>query len=216
MFNIIILASGSGSNLQAIIDAVDSGKCPVKICAVISDKTGAFALKRAQEAGIPTFALTPYPKEPVAAFNERLANLLRALESDLIVLAGYMRILSPALVRMFEGKIINIHPALLPAYKGLNTHARALADKALVHGVTVHFVSEGVDEGPIIAQTEVPVKPYDTVDSLRKRVLAREHQLYPQVIAWFATRKIQLKQNRVYINDVLCKETGMLISFGGH
>jgi phosphoribosylglycinamide formyltransferase-1 len=213
MFNIVVLASGSGSNLQAIINAIDNGKCPVRLCAVISDNPHAYALTRAQEAGIPTFALTPYPKEPIAAFNERLANLLRALESDLIVLAGYMRILSPSLVKLFEGRMINIHPALLPAYKGLNTHARVLAAKERVHGCTVHFVSEGVDEGAIIAQTEVPVQSYDTVDTLRKRVLSREHKLYPQVIAWFAARKIQLRNGRVYIGDVLCETQGLKVTF---
>lgn len=213
MFNIIVLASGNGSNLQAIINAIDNDKCPVQISAVVSDQADAFALKRAQAAGIPTFALTPYPKETNVAFNERLANLLRALESDLIVLAGYMRILSAGLVNMFEGKIINIHPSLLPEYKGLNTHARVLKAKEKIHGATVHFVAEGVDEGPIIAHTEVAVKSYDTVDTLRKRVLMQEHKLYPQVIAWFAARKVQLKQGRVYVGDVLCEAQGVKIGF---
>lgn len=213
MFTIVVLASGNGSNLQAIIDAIGNEKCPVRISAVISDNPDAFALERAKEANIPTFALAPHPKEPSAAYNERLTNLLRALDFDLIVLAGYMRILSPALVKTFEHKIINIHPALLPKYKGLNTHARVLKAKEKEHGATVHFVSEGVDEGAIIAQTKVDVSPYDSVDRLRKRVLAQEHRLYPQVIAWFAAGKVQLKQGRVYIGDVLCEITGMIVRF---
>ncbi|MFI4956323.1 MAG: phosphoribosylglycinamide formyltransferase [Gammaproteobacteria bacterium] len=211
--NIVVLASGNGSNLQAIMDAIDSGKCPARICAVISDNPNALALKRAQVAHIPTFALEPHPKEPSAVFNERLTNLLRALDFELIVLAGYMRILSPAFVHAFDGRIINIHPALLPKYKGLNTHARALAAKDKEHGATVHFVSEGVDEGAIIAQVVVPIKPHDTVERLRKRVIAQEHRLYPQVIAWFAAKKVQLKNGRVYIGDVLCEDRGMLVRF---
>jgi phosphoribosylglycinamide formyltransferase 1 len=213
MFNIVVLASGNGSNLQAIMDAIDHGKCPVHIIAVISDKPGAYALQRAEEANIPTFALAPHPKEPSAAYNERLTNLLRALDVDLIVLAGYMRILSPALVNTFEGRIINIHPALLPKFKGLNTHARVLKAKETQHGATVHFVSEGVDDGAIIAQTIVPVRPYDTAERLQKRVLAQEHRLYPQVIAWFAAKKVKLINGRVYIGEVMCEKTGILVSF---
>jgi phosphoribosylglycinamide formyltransferase-1 len=213
MFKIVILASGNGSNLQAIINAIDNGKCPAHICAVISDNPDAYALKRAQEANIPTFALEPQHKEPSAAYNERLTNLLRALDFDLIVLAGYMRILSPAFVHAFDERIINIHPALLPKYKGLHTHKRALAAKEKEHGATVHFVSEGVDEGAIIAQVVVPVKPYDTSERLRKRVVSQEHRLYPQVIAWFAAKKVKLKNGRVYIGDVMVEKTGLLVKF---
>jgi phosphoribosylglycinamide formyltransferase-1 len=213
MFNIIALASGNGSNVQAIIDAIDSGKCPVHFSAIITDNPDAFVLKRAEAADIQTFILKPQPKETTKAYNERLAHLLHVLNADLIVLAGYMRILSPALVHTFEGKIINIHPALLPKHKGLDTHACALAAKDKVHGATVHFVSEGVDDGAIIAQTQVDVKPYDTVDTLRKRVLYREHQLYPQVIAWFAAGKVQLKHNKVYVGDIPCTEQGVMLSF---
>lgn len=212
-FKIAVLASGNGSNLQAIIDAASVGKCPVQIAAVISDNPNAYALTRAREANIPTFTLPPQPKEPAAAFNERLTNLLRALDMDLIVLAGYMRILYPSLVHAFEGRIINIHPALLPKYKGLDTHARALKAKEVEHGATVHFVSEGVDDGAIIAQVTVPIKPHDTVARLRKRVLAQEHRLYPQVIAWFAAGKVKLKQNRVYVGEILCEAQGLRVSF---
>ncbi len=210
MYNIIALASGNGSNVQAIIDAIAAEKCPVHLSAVITDNPDAYVLKRAEAAGIPTFVLKPYPKESSSAFNERLAHLLRALQCDLIVLAGYMRILSPALVREFEGHLINIHPALLPKYKGLDTHTRVLAAKDAVHGATVHFVSEGVDDGAIIAQTEVEVKPYDTVDTLRKRVLSREHKLYPQVITWFAHGKVQLKDGKVSVGGV---PGGVKVSF---
>jgi phosphoribosylglycinamide formyltransferase-1 len=213
MFTIVVLASGNGSNLQAIIHAMENGKCPIRICAVISDNPDAFALKRAQAAHIPTFALAPHRKEPAAAYNERLTNLLRALDFDLIVLAGYMRILSPAFIQTFANRIINIHPALLPNFKGLNTHARALAEKVSEHGASVHFVSEGVDDGAVIAQVIVPVKPHDTVERLRKRVLLQEHRLYPQVIAWFAAKKVQLKQGSVTIGDVVCEKTGMLVKF---
>lgn len=213
MYRIVVLASGNGSNLQAIMDAIFSEKCPVQIAAVISDKPNAYALTRARDAHIPAHALPPQPNEPMNVFNERLANLVRALDTDLVVLAGYMRILSPAFVRAFEGQIINIHPALLPKYKGLHTHTRVLDAGDKEHGATVHFVSEGVDEGAIIAQVVVPVKKRDTAERLRQRVLAQEHRLYPLVIGWFAEGKVALQHGEARIHGINGGNSGLKVTF---
>jgi phosphoribosylglycinamide formyltransferase-1 len=210
---IAVLISGNGSNLQAIIDAIANEKLQANIVGVISNKTDVRGLMRAQEAQIPSFALTPMRGEPREAYDERLANLLNSLAPDLIVLAGFMRILSPHFVEQFAGKVINIHPSLLPKYPGLHTHQQAIANQDKEHGCSIHFVTEALDGGPIIAQTRVPVRKYDTIESLQKRVHSREHKLYPQVIQWFSLRRIELKGNRVILNEIALPVQGAQVNF---
>ncbi len=194
---IVVLISGRGSNLQAIIDAAHRGELPVEIRAVISNRPGAQGLERARRAGIPTEVLdhTAFPDRE--SFDRALMALIDRHGPELVVLAGFMRILTPAFVSHYRGRLLNIHPSLLPAFPGLDTHARALAAGVKRHGVSVHFVTEEVDGGPVIAQASVPVLPGDTPEKLAERVLEREHVLYPQVIRWFAEGRLRLEDHKV-------------------
>lgn len=184
---IVVLISGQGSNLQAIIDAIAREHLPISIQSVISDKADAYGLVRAQAANIPTTVLSSQGyRGDRLAYDRDLQKIIDCYLPDLIVMAGFMRILSAPFVQHYQGKIINIHPSLLPLYTGLHTHERVLAAGDAEHGATVHFVTEELDGGPIIAQSKLQVLPEDTVDSLKMRVHALEHQLYPQVLKNFA------------------------------
>jgi phosphoribosylglycinamide formyltransferase-1 len=213
MLDIVVLISGNGSNLQAIIDAIENHKLKANIKAVISDQENAYGLQRAQDAGIATYVLTAAKGEPRAAYDERLRSLLIEQSPDLIVLAGFMRILSPEFVKFFSGKIINIHPSLLPKYRGLHTHKQVLANKDTEHGVSIHFVTEDLDGGPIIAQTIIKVKTSDTEKILKQRVHRQEHKLYPQVINWFANKRIRLRNNQVLLDDIILPAQGLQVAF---
>ena len=183
MTRIVVLISGHGSNLQALIDAQQRDELGGgKIVAVISNRAEAYGLKRAQQANIPTAHLSHRNFAEREAFDAALMMRIDAYAPDLVVLAGFMRILTPAFVRHFAGKMVNIHPSLLPKYPGLHTHARALEAGDNEHGATVHFVTEQVDEGPIILQSSVPILPDDTSDTLQQRVHQIEHQLYPRAV----------------------------------
>jgi len=186
---IVVLISGSGSNLQSIIDATAQG-LPVEIRAVISNKADAFGLTRAAEAGIPTAVLDnkAYPDRP--SYDAALQALIDGYSPELVVLAGFMRILSDDFVRHYEGRMMNIHPSLLPKYRGLNTHARAIEAGDAEAGCTVHFVTPELDAGPIIIQARVPVMQDDTPETLAKRVLEQEHKIYPEAIRLFAEGKL--------------------------
>jgi phosphoribosylglycinamide formyltransferase-1 len=189
---IVVLLSGSGSNLQAIIDAMHSG-LPVDIRAVISNKMDAYGLERARQAGIPAQVLSHRDYADRESYDAALAGLIDGCGAQLVVLAGFMRILSDGFVRRYEGRMLNIHPSLLPRHRGLDTHARALAAGDGEHGATVHFVSPELDAGPIIIQARVPVEPGDTPESLAARVLQQEHRIYPQAIHWYAEGRLELK-----------------------
>ncbi|MEI8011243.1 MAG: phosphoribosylglycinamide formyltransferase [Candidatus Omnitrophota bacterium] len=181
--NFAVLASGNGSNLQAIIEACRAGRIGGRLAVVISDKADAYALVRARQAGVPgVLSVNPKDYPSREAFDLELVRLLKAENISLVVLAGYMRILSPAFVCAFSGRIINIHPALLPAFKGAHAIKDALAAGVDVTGVTVHFVDEEVDHGPLIEQVVVSLVPGDTLESLAARIHQAEHVLYPQVI----------------------------------
>ena len=190
MYNIVVLISGKGTNLQALIDA--SRRSSYKISAVISNTAKAIGLNRAKISGIDTYVIEQESFNSKLEFEESLATRISEINPKLIVLAGFMKVLSPQFVRLFRGKIVNIHPSLLPEYPGLNTHQRVLKDKKKIHGVSVHLVTEDLDGGPIIAQDSVHVLPNDTVESLAKRVLEREHIIYPKVVESLAIGKIQL------------------------
>ena len=190
LYNIVVLISGKGTNLQALIDA--SHRSSYTISAVISNKAKAIGLNRAKISGIDTYVIEPESFDSKLEFEESLATRISEINPKLIVLAGFMKVLSPQFVRLFRGKIVNIHPSLLPEYPGLNTHQRVLKDKKKIHGVSVHLVTEDLDGGPIIAQDSVRVLPKDTAESLAKRVLEKEHIIYPKVVESLAIGKIQL------------------------
>ena len=187
----VILISGNGSNLQSIIDHAD--KIDLQISAVISNRDNAFGLQRAQSANINTYFVDSKIFNSRDDFDNELISIIDKLDVELIILAGYMRILSPLFINHFSGKILNIHPSLLPKYPGLNTHQRAIDAGDKEHGATVHFVTEKLDEGPIISQETVQVDTTDTEKSLAEKVLEREHILYPKVIHWYTQRRLKLK-----------------------
>jgi phosphoribosylglycinamide formyltransferase 1 len=188
---IVILISGRGSNMDAILRA----RLPARMAAVISNDPKARGLELARAHNVETAVVNhrAYPERQ--AFDSALAAEIERHRPDLVVLAGFMRILTPGFVERYRGRIVNIHPSLLPAFAGLDTHRRALESGVRVHGCTVHFVNAAVDNGPIIAQAVVPVQPGDTEERLAARVLAEEHRIYPQVIRWFCEGRIQLGRN---------------------
>ncbi|MCD6061521.1 MAG: formyltetrahydrofolate-dependent phosphoribosylglycinamide formyltransferase [Moraxellaceae bacterium] len=191
MLKIAVLISGSGSNLQAIIDAVAGGVVQAEIRGVLSNRADAYGLTRAQQQGLPTAVIAHGDYPDREAFDQAMIRQLDSWGIDLVVLAGFMRILTPGFVQHFEGRLLNIHPSLLPKYKGLHTHRRALEAGDSEHGCSVHFVSAELDGGPVIAQARVPVHPDDTEAGLTERVHKSEHLLYPRVIGWLADGSLE-------------------------
>lgn len=189
---ILVLASGNGTNLQALIEATNSRDFPGSIAAVGCNQPRAFALERAAQAAIETFVVDHTEFDTRPAFEAALNAHIDRHAPDLIVLAGFMRILTDDFVRHYHGKMLNIHPSLLPKYTGLNTHQRALNAGDSIHGTTVHFVTEDLDGGPAVAQAEVIVTAQDTATTLAEKVQAREHLLYPIVVRWFCEGRLQL------------------------
>lgn len=208
MKKIVVLISGNGSNLQAILDATLSGKINGKICGVISNKANAYGLERAKQAEIPTFVFSRKQFESNQAMDLAIAKQIEALDADLIVLAGYMKILTPDFTQRFEGKILNIHPSLLPKYAGLNTHQRAIDAGDTEHGMSIHFVNEEVDGGAIVLQAKVPIFPEDNVDELITRIQEQEHRCYPLVVQWFCDDRLSLKQGKAYLDGKLLSVQG--------
>lgn len=203
MKNIVILISGRGSNMQAIVDAQIAG---ARIAAVIANRPDAAGLAWAAERGIATVGLDHKQFASREAFDERLASEIDAFAPDLVVLAGFMRILTPAFTARYEGRMLNIHPSLLPSFPGLHTHQRAIDMGCKVAGCTVHFVTAELDHGPIVAQGVVPVLDDDTEAALANRVLALEHQLYPQAVRQFVAGELQVNGSRV--SGVAASEAG--------
>lgn len=201
MKNIIILISGRGSNMEAIIRALDEQAWPARIAAVISNTKAARGLITAENAGIATRVVPSKDFSTREQYDQALAAVIDEYQPDLVVLAGFMRILTAEFVQHYEGKLINIHPSLLPSFTGLNTHQRAIDKGVRLHGATVHFVIPELDAGPIIAQAIVPVMPDDTEEVLAARVLVQEHRIYPLVVRWFIEGKVRLENNRVVLDD---------------
>jgi len=199
MFRIVVLISGNGSNLQAIIDDQKAIASDIEIAGVISNNANAYGLVRAQRANIPVYIITKEQYSQRIEYDKALAEIIDSMEVDLIVLAGFMRVLSAEFVHHYLGKIINIHPSLLPKYPGLNTHEQALAAKDTFHGCSIHFVTEDLDEGPVIAQATLTINDNDDKMSLKERVQVLEHQLYPKVIRLFTKDHLELRNNEVYI-----------------
>ena len=200
---VVVLLSGRGSNFQAIVEA----RLPIDIVAVISNRPQAAGLAYARERGLTTVAFDHTQHPDRAAFDALLADEIERQRPDLVVLAGYMRILSPAFIARFEGRLLNIHPSLLPMFPGLRTHEQALAEGVKIHGCTVHFVTAQLDHGPIVVQAAVPVRADDTPDTLAARVLAQEHRIYPQAIRWFAEGRLAIRDGRVNLRDDLTSQS---------
>jgi len=199
MINIAVLVSGRGSNLQAMINAVESGKIKGRIVLVISNVPGAYALERAKKHSIETKVINGKEFTDKSSYEKQIISALDEAKIDLICLAGYMRLLSPEFVKHFRGKIMNIHPALLPSFPGLHVQKKALDYGVKFSGCTVHFVDEGCDTGPIIMQAAVPVLDDDTEETLTARILEQEHKIYPEAIRLFAEKKLSIEGRRVKI-----------------
>ena len=199
MKNIVILISGRGSNMQAIVEAARAEKWPVKIAAVISNRADAAGLEYAAEAGIPTAVVVSKNYPDRAEFDAALQDQIDRFAPDLVVLAGFMRILTAPFVEHYAGRMMNIHPSLLPSFPGLATHQQALSFGVKVHGATVHFVTADLDHGPIVAQAAVPVLSGDTEHSLAERVLQQEHIIYPRAVRWFAEDRLKIVDGRVQV-----------------
>ena len=201
MKNIVILISGRGSNMQAIVRAAKNEQWPCRIAAVISNRADAEGLVFAAEQGIPTAVVVSKEYPTREAFDAALRVAIDRFSPDLVVLAGFMRILTPAFVEHYAGRMLNIHPSLLPSFPGLATHRQALAAGVKVHGVTVHFVTAELDHGPIVDQAAIPVLPGDTESALAERVLVQEHIIYPRAVRWFV-------EDRLVIDNGLVRVTG--------
>ncbi|HHR1443971.1 TPA: phosphoribosylglycinamide formyltransferase [Klebsiella aerogenes] len=201
MKNIVVLISGNGSNLQAIIDACARKQINGTLRAVFSNKAEAFGLERAREAGIPAFALSPKAFDSREAFDRELMQQIDVFQPDLVVLAGYMRILNPAFVGHYQGRLLNIHPSLLPKYPGLHTHRQALENGDEEHGTSVHFVTDELDGGPVILQARVPVFPEDSEYDVTARVQAQEHDIYPLVVSWFVDGRLRMEANSAWLDN---------------
>ncbi len=198
---IAVLASGSGSNLQAIIDEIKSGFLPVELALVLSDKPQAYALQRAKAAGVPTKVLLPADFASREDYDAELVRLLKASGAEAVALAGYMRLVTPVFLQAFPHRVLNIHPALLPSFPGLHGQRQAFEYGVKVAGCTVHFVDEGMDSGPIILQAPVPVLEDDDADSLAARILEQEHIIYPLALRLWAEGKLHIEGRRVRIAE---------------
>jgi phosphoribosylglycinamide formyltransferase-1 len=206
---IVVLISGRGSNLRAIIEAARTGDIPAEVRAVISNNPEAQGLAHAATAGIPTQVVDHRQYADRAAFDLALMTQIDRYTPALVALAGFMRVLTPAFISHYVGRLVNIHPSLLPAFPGLDTHARALAAGVREHGATVHFVTPEIDRGPIIVQARVPVLPGDDASRLAARVLEQEHRIFPRAIRWFVQGRLSVRDGRVLLDGAESPEQGL-------
>lgn len=206
--SVVVLISGSGSNLQAIIDAVEAGKIAGNITAVVSNKADAYGLTRAENAKIPGIVLSHKDYDSRDDYDTALMAKIDEYAPDVVVLAGFMRILTADFVEHYKGKLVNIHPSLLPKYQGLDTHQRALDAGDDEHGCSVHFVTEELDGGPVILQAKVPVFEDDTADSLAQRVHVQEHQIYPMVVKWMCEGRLTMSEKGALLDNQLLPVQG--------
>jgi phosphoribosylglycinamide formyltransferase-1 len=205
-----ILISGRGSNMQALIESCRAPGAPAQIALVLSNNPDAGGLSAAAKAGIPTVVVDHRGYPDRAAFDAELDRRLRAAGAEFVCLAGFMRLFTPAFVERWRDRMINVHPSLLPAFAGLDTHARALAAGVRFHGCTVHFVRFETDTGPIIVQAAVPVQPADTPDSLAARVLIEEHRIYPQALAWIAEGRVRVEGDRAVVTGTTAPPAALI------
>tara|TARA_R110000751_G_scaffold55346_1_gene118659 strand:+ start:50326 stop:50982 length:657 start_codon:yes stop_codon:yes gene_type:complete len=209
--SIVVLVSGNGSNLQAIIDDISQQKINAKISAVIANHPTAYGLTRAENAGIPAIYIDHKDFDSREEYDAKMANCIDEFNPNLIVLAGFMRILTPSFVEHFQGRMLNIHPSLLPKYKGLHTHQRAIDAKDKEHGASVHFVTPELDGGPVVLQSKVPVFEQQDVAELAERVQQQERQMYPLVIKWFCEDRLKMINNRAVLDNQILAEEGYAI-----
>jgi len=200
MLNAVVLISGSGSNLQAFIDQIEAGDLQTNISLVISNIEDAYGLRRAQQAGIETSCINHREFASRLEFDQALMAAIDGVKPDLVILAGFMRILTPEFVNHYENRLINIHPSLLPKYPGTNTHQRALDAQDKWHGASIHFVVPEVDAGPIILQGRLKIKPNDSPESLQQRIHKIEHQLYPMAVKWIASKRLSIISGEVLLD----------------
>jgi len=213
-FNIVVLISGAGSNLQSLINACQAKEIPATLSAVISNRAEAFGLTRAQEAGVSTHVLSHKAFPTREAFDRALAQLIDQYQPDLVVLAGFMRILSAEFVNRYLGRLINIHPSLLPKYPGLDTHSRVMQAGDTRHGASVHFVIPELDAGPVIIQGIIPVHNDDTAETLASRILTKvEHQIYPRAVQWLATGRVVYSDGGVLLDGEPLPTSGHQIHY---
>lgn len=206
----IVLISGHGTNLQAIIDEINENQLPIDITAVISDNPQAYGLERAKKFGIPTHVIDRHSTLNLGNFHHAMEELVKKLDPDLIILAGYMSILSKRFCHQFIGKILNIHPSLLPKFKGLNTYQKVLESGDNFHGSSIHFVTHELDSGPIVLQYRIRIKPADNLKTLQHRVQLGEYIIYPMAIRWFAEGTLKLVEGEVLLNNQLITEPRIL------
>lgn len=205
---IVVLISGGGTNLQAIIDACKLNSFPGEVVGVISNIPTAYGLTRAAEANIKTSTLSHKDFATREAYDQSLVTLIDGYKPDIIVLAGFMRILTPEFVQHFHGKLLNIHPSLLPKYQGLNTHQRAIDAGDTVHGVSVHYVTEELDGGPVILQAKVPIFEGDTAEDLASRVHEQEHRIYPLVVKWCCLGRVVMQNEKALFDSEIIPVSG--------
>ena len=197
---LVVLISGRGSNLQAILDQAVSGELPVEVATVVSNRPGVHGLERARQAGVPALELDHKNFADRPEFEAALIETIDRRQPDLVVLAGFMRVLTAGFTEHYRGRLLNIHPSLLPKFRGLHTHKRAIAAGETEHGASIHFVTAELDGGPVIVQARVPVLPGDDSDALAARVLEQEHRLYPLAIRWFAEQRLRLEGEQVWFD----------------
>lgn len=207
-FPIVVLISGSGSNLQALIDQSLSGELDIEIKAVISNKSDAYGLERAKKVGIQTHALDHKAFDSRESFDAELQKCIDSYQPQLVVLAGFMRILTAEFTTHYQGRMLNIHPSLLPKFKGLDTHNRAIAAKEAFHGVSVHFVSPELDAGAVIIQAKTEILADDNADTLAQRIHKLEHIIYPQAVKWFSEGRLKEQSSQAWLDGTLLPETG--------
>ncbi len=201
--SLVVLISGNGSNLQAIIDAIESGDLNAQIQAVISNRPDAYGLKRAQRHNVPAICIDHRNFSNRDSFDRELQQEIDSFKPDLIVLAGYMRILTSRFIHHYYPRMLNIHPSLLPKYRGLNTHQQVLDNADRIHGVSIHIVTPELDSGPVILQGEFAVKPDDNSASLQSKVHQLEHRMYPIIIQWISEQRLKLAQDSIIFDDNL-------------
>jgi len=203
---VVVLISGSGSNLQALIDGMQAGELPIEIVAVVSNREDAYGLERARNANISAHALPHTRFSSRDEFDRNLAKLIQSFEPELIVLAGFMRILTAEFVEQFANKLINIHPSLLPKFTGVNTHQRAIDAQETHHGASVHFVIAELDAGPVIIQGKMKINADDNAESLQQRVHKIEHIIYPKAVQWIANHRIKIDHQKVLLDGHVSDE----------
>lgn len=210
---LVVLVSGSGTNLQAILDAIRNGELDAEVALVLSNRPGVAGLARAEAAGIPTCVINHRDYADRDQFDQAMIAAIDPCQPDTVVLAGFMRILTPAFVQHYQGRLLNIHPSLLPRYPGLNTHQRALEAGDREHGCSIHFVTDQLDGGPVIARAIVPIESNDSAESLSNRVQTREHVLYPLVLRWRAEDRVHLQPEGVVLDGQRLPETGFTLAW---